>query len=1309
MDSWLVYPIGDQDANVHGLREYSQQVELGSGIVLRNDEPLNSAMMDRLLQSLQQAIMDMQAFFLTEGEDNLSVTIDGQLEDGQPIQFGMHRQPVANFQAQTILETISSKLQSAQTFQGSFQLIWILYRSPTIHLLGNVYRGNWDEFVATKQGFFPIHPPEDPFRDECFFQWIILSLAFWKKTSTDEIPDRLNYLRLSKSTFYNLTKKGEQAFKQRHVAVERFKEIFHQPTADFQLLDQLAELCNIRFCLYSFCLETKQFQLVYPPLNRLPYNEEQFTCFGVCRKEGNHISHVDFVSQPDSMELFTIHIEGQKKVNQGHVCRKCFQFYVMNPNCKHGKEQDDLERRNKQNCATKQIESCPRCHLCVGCCGGCHNVNCESRGSVKCPDCFTLCKSIRCLNRHEKICKAGYMREKKPVTSCPICLNDRHEGCCYLKPISLKKPSTQYAVYDFECALDEHNVHVPYCVAIYFPYGHSKLNELCKKYPHRLEQKVFIFWGLHTESFWNFLADTLLKGTIFFAHNGRAYDTILIKSYLWTRKQWVSMDVCRGRKFLQISYPKYELEFRDSLSFIPTSLRSCSADFGIEEFRKGFFPYRWLTVDRFHTIPENGLVERPGPEWFETDFRSAKEREEANQFIREFTSNEELWNVKEDAIEYCISDTLLLGETFKRFRDETILMCEKIERPSEREVEAFDPMQYMTLPSAIMSFYLSQCLPEQTIGLIDRYMICIEAKARDWLHSLGKGEYWVGQVERGCFVAGKEENHRYLFLACELHGCEECFANAQQGQWHTRMECTYAKAAFIRREAFREWEASNEPYTLIWEHQYRENNPLYVGLDPREAYKGGKTELYKLRVQGECSMVDFVSQYPTVCVGESIDPLDLEAKKVISWDLPIGQPTRMYRPQNYCWDKDCLGVAKVVVCPPSDCYAPILSYRINFDVYYGCCRTCMETKSTNCTHTVKEKSFLGTWTLSEIRYALSIGYTVEEVVEVWEYAEKSNSLFRSFIVPFMYNKIVSKSSGLVTSDGQFTEKGNQVAAYLRDILGRDVCAEEFSNAPARRTVAKLIQNAFTGKWGQRDVFECTRSFTKNQHWESAQLLHNPNVKIQSAVLLPDQCVTLTYEKVRGTALSGLRKKNDLIVSHITAYGRIMLNRVEQALGKHLVYVDTDSAYHMRLERPIYRTGFRTGDLELECPSLYNWSALARKSYAYETEGKVVVKQKGIAMRYSLEASFGPQQLNDLIVHTKRKMNPSQSLEQFRSVQPTLRVPQTFFTTEKECLNVYKQTCVREKDTRLNVYSSKRWICWSENGLILDTLPYGWKK
>ena len=77
--------------------------------------------------------------------------------------------------------------------------------------------------------------------------------------------------------------------------------------------------------------------------------------------------------------------------------------------------------------------------------------------------------------------------------------------------------------------------------------------------------------------------------------------------------------------------------------------------------------------------------------------------------------------MKSDAIEYCISDTLLLGETLKVFREDTMDMTKGMERSDDVDMVDFDPLVHVTLPSAVMKFYLGQMLPTKTIPIIDRY------------------------------------------------------------------------------------------------------------------------------------------------------------------------------------------------------------------------------------------------------------------------------------------------------------------------------------------------------------------------------------------------------------------------------------------------------------------------------------------------------------------------------------------------------------------------------------------------------------
>jgi hypothetical protein len=1300
MDDWNLYVIDEKQSERHRIATYTQQLRTNEArldIFVRNESE-SSPRMRRLIEGVYEAIQNMLGHFQPNSNEQLSLIIEGRLEDGQQTSIGYHRQSYTRFTVEYILDVLVSKLNSAQTLQGDFILIWTYYPETQFTLLGNnhyAFRGDWQSFIAAKQSIVQIHPEHDPFQDECFEQFLGLGLALCAKETQMDFSS----LHLRKSTYSDMTQENnERKFITRHKFVDRlrgqFYSILEHGRIPLSFCTVLEQKFPIRFCLWGY--DTQGLHLIYPSAEQLPYAEEKYTIYGICKGSVfQSFTHVDFICNADALDLFPQ--TQRKKSYTGHVCRKCFQFYLHNPNCQHSKNGQNSNRKKgkKQH---KQIESCPRCHTCDGV---------EREADIQ-----------------------GFLKESIPPTPhCPCCkkeqveIGDGHE--CFLPRRKMKKPHQLYAVYDFECCVDEKNRHIPYCVTCCFPYGLPKLDVLKQKYPYQIVQNqvVFVFWGLHTLQFWDFLTEDALRNVHFYAHNARAYDSILIKSYLWTQKQWVSEDIARGRKFLQVSYPKMELVFKDSLSFIPTSLRKCSSEFGIDEFRKGHFPHKWMTANQFIALEEkNGIWDHhPAAHFFETDFRDEDDCKEAVQWIHQFTQQSGPWNAKQDAIEYCISDTLLLSETLKRFRAETMHMCETVERPQDCDPEPFDPFVYTTLASAMMEFYLSQCLPLDTIACIDRYQCIQQNKERAWMYSIGKATQICSEWNNISISGIDHAQHViYRYYSCERYGCMECFPKIKQGQYHPRLGCTYEQAR--QRNERQNKRLTEEGWTIVecWEHEFdlEQCNPLTVGIDPREAYKGGKTELYKLRVPGTCSMVDFVSQYPTVCYGESADPL---SDQTLTWDLPTGYPQKQFYPAQYNWNKDCLGVAKIWICPPQHLWIPFLSHRIcsanELEVLYGCCKICMEQRLLDCTHTREERAFIGTWTLSEIRYALSLGYEILQIIEVWEYPEKSHTLFRSFITPFMYNKIVSKSSGLVDENGQYTDKGRQVAEYLYSILNRPVEPHEFSNHPSRRTTAKLIQNAFTGKWGQRDTFHFTRSFTKEDSWHTLQLLHDPNVRIHSAVLLDDDCVTLECEPLSSTSLRGISKKNDHIVAHITAYGRTMLHRVEMKLGKKMVYVDTDSAYHQTVSEPVYQTGFRTGDLELECPVLENWVGLARKSYSYEAKGKPVMKQKGIAMKQSFMQLFQPQSLHQLVLDTKQKWddlqvdeNEESRKKRFKQEQPSLKVIQVDFRTLKESLGCLKETLVHEKETRFSLLTTKRKICWNQclDGII-DTVPFGYQE
>ena len=83
------------------------------------------------------------------------------------------------------------------------------------------------------------------------------------------------------------------------------------------------------------------------------------------------------------------------------------------------------------------------------------------------------------------------------------------------------------------------------------------------------------------------------------------------------------------------------------------------------------------------------------------------------------------------------------------------------------------------------------------------------------------------------------------------------------------------------------------------------------------------------------------------------------------------------------------GLCKCTVVPPMDIYHPVLPYRWNKKLLFCLCRTCVEEQNmrVQCQHfSGAERAISGTWILDEVRLALTKGYRIVEIHEVYEYA-----------------------------------------------------------------------------------------------------------------------------------------------------------------------------------------------------------------------------------------------------------------------------------------------------------------------------------
>ena len=113
-----------------------------------------------------------------------------------------------------------------------------------------------------------------------------------------------------------------------------------------------------------------------------------------------------------------------------------------------------------------------------------------------------------------------------------------------------------------------------------------------------------------------------------------------------------------------------------------------------------------------------------------------------------------------------------------------------------------------------------------------------------------------------------------------------------------------------------------------------------------------------------------------------------------------------------------------------------------------------------CNHNDAERSFIGTWCTNEIEKALSKGYQIQKIYEVWHFKESTEDLFKRYIQKFM--KIKMETSPLVVGDGCKYKTIDEFKQIVKDKLNIDL--GEIKHNPGMRAISKLCLNSLWGKF-----------------------------------------------------------------------------------------------------------------------------------------------------------------------------------------------------------------------------------------------------
>lgn len=788
------------------------------------------------------------------------------------------------------------------------------------------------------------------------------------------------------------------------------------------------------------------------------------------------------------------------------------------------------------------------------------------------------------------------------------------------------------------------------------------------------------------------------------SHNGQAFDMQFILKFILEKTSFTPKIIMRGTKIILLEIDN--IRFIDSINYLPMGLVKLPKAFDLSaSVKKGFFPHLFNTKDnRFYV----GAM--PDREYYCVDGMFTEDRLKFLQWYDEQIKKDYVFNMRDELRGYCISDVDILRRACLKFRKYFLEEC---------NVDPF--LESVTIASACNLLFRRNFLKPYTIGLIPpggyrkgdiqskialKWLISEEIERNVTIRHAARGRE---EVIGGFKVDGYCEETRcvFEFHGCYYHGCPRCFPCNRDEHLHDdptntmNMRCqrTSEKTEMIRARGYQVvemWECRFREEKIKSNPNYLEEHPMlsFTAIDPRDAFYGGRTGCtklhYKTGVNEEIHYADVCSLYPWVCkygkfptghpkiyVGEECKDLTGPENDVVSVE----------------------GLIKCSILPPQNLYHPVLPVKQNDKLMFVLCRKCGEIQNPlECDHNEKERELTGTWVVDEVRKAVSMGYKIQQIFEIWAYetvqydsTTKEGGLFTDFINKFL--KIKQEASGFPSNCVTQEEKDRYIAEYFKT-EGIKLEFDFIVNNPGLRSMAKLILNSFWGRFGMRE--NLPRSSVVRDPAELFSLLASPSTLVNVIQEINEEVLLVNWE-YNDKAEEQSSSVNVVIAAYTTAQARLKLYEYLEALNQQVLYYDTDSVIYSckKGERKV-ETGCFLGEMTDELEAYGSGSYITEfvsggpKTYAYKVYTPTkdsfhyLCKVKGLTLNFKVSQLINFDSLKKMVLYDDEKK---------------ITVPSTNImrTNERDVVTVSST-----KSFQINVKKRRRINDF-------DTVPFGYKK
>lgn len=323
---------------------------------------------------------------------------------------------------------------------------------------------------------------------------------------------------------------------------------------------------------------------------------------------------------------------------------------------------------------------------------------------------------------------------------------------------------------------------------------------------------------------------------------------------------------------------------------------------------------------------------------------------------------------------------------------------------------------------------------------------------------------------------------------------------------------------------------------VMWEHEWEDlkNSSAEVKqfmmtyrapapLTPREALFGGRTCAVRLRYSAASNEHIL---YQDVC---SLYPFIQKTKS-----FPVGHPIIIR--ENFDDPRKYYGFVKAIISPPRGLFFPVLPFRTsNGKLVFTLCRTCaLENNQTHsCTHTDAERALTGVWVSEEVKEALTHGYRIVELIEVWHFDQQSDQIFKDYVNTFLKTK--QEASGYPAG----VESDEERQKYIRDFKenqGVELDPAKISLNPAKRQVAKLCLNSLWGKFAQKN--DQTQTTIVKHPDRSFEFLFSGKFCVTYFSFLSPKLVLIQWKLNKKCITPPNKTTNVFVAAFTTAYARL---------------------------------------------------------------------------------------------------------------------------------------------------------------------------